>query len=100
MREIEIFRIKPSALAFIVSAFYFFIGILTAVIRLTFMSNELIYFEESHIIGIVLYHLILFPVIGFVCGLFFAFIYNLLTRWLGGIKITIKEDADRDSIRV
>ncbi|MEO0189989.1 MAG: hypothetical protein ABIL18_03310 [candidate division WOR-3 bacterium] len=99
MREIEIIKIKPSVLAFITSAFYFFIGILTAVVRLALMSNELIYLKAEHVSGLILYHLLLFPVIGFVCGLLFALIYNLLARWVGGIKITIKEDADRDSVR-
>lgn len=98
-KGIEIIKIKPSVLAFITSAFYFFVGILTAVIRLLLMSDELMYIKTSQVVGMFLYHLLLFPVIGFVCGLLFAFVYNLIARWFGGIKVVIKDDADRDSIR-
>ena len=96
MKEIEIIKIKPANLAFIVSAFYFFGGILTALISLTLtLGSSPYYYGVPYIIRTLIYFLILFPVVGFILGFLFAFIYNFVAKYTGGIKVMIKEDVDR-----
>jgi small-conductance mechanosensitive channel len=94
MREIEISKIKPTNLAFIVSAFYFFIGVLTAIFS-TALSNDMPpYRPLGSIIVSTLVTIIIFPIIGWICGFLFATVYNLIVKWLGGLRVTVKEDAD------
>jgi hypothetical protein len=95
MKEIEIIKIKPANLAFIVSAFYFFGGILTALISLTLtLGSSPYYYGVPYIIRTLIYFLILFPVVGFILGFLFAFIYNFVAKYTGGIKVMIREDVD------
>jgi hypothetical protein len=96
MKEIEIIKIKPANLAFIVSAFYFFGGILTALVSVALtLSSSPYYYGVSYIIRTVIYFTILFPVVGFVLGFLFAFVYNFVAKYTGGIKVMIREDVDR-----
>ncbi|MFW5857694.1 MAG: hypothetical protein ACOCX4_07445 [Planctomycetota bacterium] len=40
--------------------------------------------------GFLLLFLLLYPVIGFIGGLIFAVLYNLASKWTGGLEVTLE----------
>jgi len=77
MKEIK--KIDPFSLAKFMATYMFVIGALAAI---------MISVIQSFTIGIVM--LIVYPLLGFVSGLIFGFIYNLYAETFGGIKIELK----------
>ena len=90
MKEVEIVKIKPTSMAFIVSAFYFFAGLITALISLIISFGTSTYYDTVSIIRTTLYPLILFPIVGFIAGILFSFVYNFIAKRTAGIRLVIK----------
>jgi hypothetical protein len=90
-KEIEISEIEPTNLALIVSAFYFFIGVLSAIFSTVLSNNVPPYRSLGSVITSIIVIIVIFPVIGWVCGFLFAIVYNLIAKRLGGIKTKVKE---------
>jgi uncharacterized Tic20 family protein len=71
----------------ITTALYFLMGFLY-----TLVGIPMAIFGSGHlrILGIVYsFGPILFGVLGFVCFVIFAALYNLLAKWLGGVEIEV-----------
>ena len=98
----EIHRICPASLGKIISAIYFSGGSIIAVLRLitptgtydviqitgpfNFWASNL----GNNILYLLIYPIIL-AVIGMALGFILAWIYNGISRFIGGIEITLKE---------
>jgi hypothetical protein len=89
----SISRIEPGQFALIMGATYLLIGIIMAVLIFAFAS----FIPSAAGLGMmtggvtIIVIPIIYGVIGFVCGLIGAVIYNLVAGTVGGIKVTVTE---------
>jgi uncharacterized Tic20 family protein len=83
----QLTRISVLQSSKIMTALYFLMGFIY-----TLIGIPMAIFGSGHIriIGIVYsFGPILFGVIGFVCFIIFAALYNVLAKWLGGVEIEV-----------
>jgi len=84
--NLEIKKVQPFSLALIVTAFYLIIGLIYGFI----LQMERLRFPYPHEDLIILWFPLLMAGLGFVGGIFIAFLYNLFTKIIPGIKITVE----------
>ena len=91
MKDIEIKRIKPGIMSFIMSIFFLFIGIIFFLFIVTMTLRDEPIINYGIIIVSALFYLISLPLAGGILGLLFSFVYNFIAKRFSGIRMTIEE---------
>lgn len=49
---------------------------------------------DPSMIGVMIPMLLIYPIMGFIGGIIMAAFYNLVSKWIGGIEVTVENSAE------